>query len=151
MSWTTITVATLKSRNAGAEVTALSESALADDQPDPVPEIIAMVVNEVRGYISAAGITLQAGETVPGRLVLAAINRIRYEAATRLPGGAMLDDDRRESNRAAVSLLESVAAKRFAVEEASTADSESTARSDGGISVVAKPTRTQTAADFQGL
>lgn len=117
MSWTTITVETLKTRNAGAEVTALQASALADGQADPIPEIISMVVNEVRGYVSAGGSNLGAGETVPGRLLLAAINRIRFEAATRLPGGSLLDADRRKANDAAVSLFERVADQKFTVEE----------------------------------
>lgn len=127
MAWTTLTVETLKTRNAGAEITALQESALADGQSDPVPEIIAMVIDEVRGYIATAEIPLGAASTIPSKLVLAAINRIRFEAATRLPGGSLLDDDRRAANTAAVKLLERVADGKYAVEEPETEDTETIA------------------------
>jgi hypothetical protein len=150
MSWLTITVETLKTRNAGAEVTALQESALADNQPDPVLEIIQMVVDEVRGYIPPT-IPLGAGATVPSKLLLATINRIRYEAATRLPGGALLDDDRRAANTAAVTLLERVADGRFTVEEAETVDSEVRGAGASGIRIVAKPTSVETKNSYIGL
>jgi hypothetical protein len=127
MAWITITVETLKTRNAGAEVTALQESSLADGQSDPIPDIIAMVVDEVRGYCAAGNVTLAEGNTVPDRLLLHAINRIRYEAATRLPGGVLLDDDRRNSNAAAVRVFERVADRKFVVEAAVVADSETNA------------------------
>jgi hypothetical protein len=152
MSWLTITVDTLKTRNAGAEVTALQESALGDGQTDPVVEIIQMVTDEVRGYIATANIPLGAGATIPSKLLLAAINRIRFEAATRLPGGSMLDDDRRSANDAAVRLLERVADGKFAVEEPTTEDDEDIATSKSGCSVVAKPTRKpSTRDDYSGL
>jgi hypothetical protein len=151
MSWTTITIETLKTRNAGAELTALQESALADGQPDPVTELIEMVVDEVRGYIAGAGVTIGAGSTVPSRLVLAAINRIRYEAATRLPGGALLDDDRREANRQAIELLKRVAAGGFGIEEPETETDEISSGSKSGITIVQKPTRVSMRDDFAGL
>ena len=137
MSWTTITVETLKTRNAGAEVTALQESAIADGQADPVVEIIQQVVDEVRGYIDAGGLSLGVEGTVPRRLVLAVINRIRYEAATRLPGGALLDDDRREANRQAVALMQRVADGKFFV-EAPAVESEEV--SGAALPSITKPT-----------
>lgn len=153
MAWQEITVETLKTRNAGAEVTALQESALADGQADPVLQIIRMVTDEVRGYCAAGGITLGEGDTVPSRLVLAAINRIRYEAATRIPGGALLDADRRAANDAATRLLERVADGKFTVEEPETADAEVSAGGKSGISIVRKPAAsdTLTKTDFAGL
>lgn len=151
MAWTSITIETLKTRNAGAEVEALRSAALADGQADPVPEIIQMVVDEVRGYIAAANVSLGEGATIPSKLLLAAINRIRFEAATRMPGGSLLDDDRRSSNTAAVRLLERVSEGKFTVEEPTTVEDEAIARTSSGMSVVAKPTRTETKDSFSGL
>lgn len=135
MSWTTITVETLKSRNAGAEVTALQESAIADGQNDPVVEIIQQVVDEVRGYIDAGGFTLGSGSTVPSRLVLATINRIRFEAATRLPGGALLDQDRRDANIQAIALLQRVASGKYSVETPETASTETSGTATPRITI----------------
>ena len=151
MAWLTITVETLKTRNAGAEVTALQEAALADGQNDPVPEVIQMVVDEVRGYVAAAGLPLGEGATIPSKLLLATINRIRFEAATRFPGGVLLDEDRRAANNAAVRVFERVADGKFAIEEPTTESEEELANPAGAISIVQKPSRTVKKTDFAGL
>jgi hypothetical protein len=135
MSWTTITIETLKTRNAGAEVTALQESALGDGQSDPVLEVIQQVVDEVRGYVDAGGFSLGAGATVPGRLLLAAVNRIRFEAATRLPGGALLDQDRREANSQAIALLQRVADGKFSIEAPETVSDETSGATTPRITI----------------
>ena len=87
-------------------------------------EIIAEVVDEIRGYVSAAGVALGAGTTVPQKLKSAALNRIRYELATRLPVKALMTEERKESNTAATRLFEQVARRSFLVESPITADTE---------------------------
>jgi hypothetical protein len=124
MAWAAITTDDVKRRLAGAEVTALQTAALASGQSDPLPETIIEVVDEVRGYIAAAGYSLEAGNTVPSRLRSAALAMIRYRLATRLPVKAFLTTDRVEENAAALRLMAQVSAGRFSVEDPATADTE---------------------------
>lgn len=124
MAWLALTDTEVKTRLAGAELTALQTAALADGQTDPLPEIIEQVVDEVRGYISSGGYTLGTSQTIPARLVGSALALIRYRAATRLPSSGMLDEDRRNEYKDAIRLLERVSEGKFSIEEAITPDTE---------------------------
>jgi hypothetical protein len=116
MSWITITLSDLLTKWASPEVEAAQTAATATDQPDPVPDVITQVVREVRGYVAACGKnTLGAGETIPDELLGAALSRIRFECATRLPGGPLMDEDRRTANANALSMLRDAAACRIAI------------------------------------
>jgi phage gp36-like protein len=124
MAWQSVTTAEIKTRLTGAEVTALQTAALASGQTDPLPDIVTQVVGEVRGYVAAGGYTLGTGETVPSTLYSATLAIIRYRIATRLPVKAILTQDRKDENDAAIRLLERVADGKFAVEEPTTASEE---------------------------
>lgn len=125
MAWVTLVVGDVKAKLAGAEVTALQTAALAAGQSDPVVEIIAEVTNEVRGYVAAcARNTLGSGATIPDKLKSAALAMIRYRSATRLPVKSFLTEERVNENKAALRLLEQVAACQFAIDEPTTASSE---------------------------
>jgi phage gp36-like protein len=124
MAWIALTVTEVTTRLAGAEVTALQTAALATAQTDPLSEIIEQVVDEVRGNIAAGGYTVGASQTIPSRLVGAALAIIRYRAATRLPQSGILDDNRVAEYRDALRLLERVADGKFAIEDPVTADTE---------------------------
>lgn len=124
MAWQSLTTDDVKTRLAGAEVAALQSAALASGQTDPIPDIITAVVDEVRGYIAAGGITLGAAGTIPSKLVSAALAIVRYRVCTRLPVKSLLTEDRVRENEAAIRLLERVADGKFAVEEPTTADTE---------------------------
>jgi phage gp36-like protein len=124
MAWQTVTDSDIVTRLAGAEIDALRETALADDQSDPVPEIVDQVVEEVRGYVAAGGYTLGAGATIPGKLLSAALAICRFRAATRLPTEAFLTESRKTEYRDAVRLLERVADGKFAIEEPAEASDE---------------------------
>ena len=148
MSWQTLTTENVKTRLTGSELTALQTSALADGQADPLPEIITTVVDEVRGYISAGGYTLETGTTVPSKLVSATLAIIRYRLATRLPVKSLLDENRVREYQDAVKLLERVADGKFAIEEATTATTETI----GGASPsMTSKTRTFTNDDEDGI
>jgi len=121
--WISITTADIQTRLAGAEVEALRTAALADDQADPLPEIVSQVVDEVRGYVAAGGYTLGDGETVPSKLFSATLAMVRFRCATRLPGYQM-DENRRREYEDAIRLMERVADGRYAVEEPAAASSE---------------------------
>ena len=124
MAWNTITTDDIKSRLAGAELNALQTAALADGQTDPTPEIVNQVIDEVRGYIAAAGVTLGTEGTIPSKLKVATLNLIRYRLCSRLPVASLLTEARIKEYDDAVRLLEQVAAKKFAVEEPTVAAPE---------------------------
>ena len=118
MSWVTITDADILGKSAGAEVEAARSAALAQGQTDPVPGIVAQVVREVRGYVATCERNkLGPAGTIPDELRGAALNRIRFECATRLPQGALMDDDRRASNRDALAMLRDAAACKITIEQ----------------------------------
>jgi hypothetical protein len=148
MAWTTITVENVKTRLTGAELTALQSSALASGQSDPLPEICVQVVDEVRGYIAAGGFALETGTTVPSKLLGASLAIIRYRLATRLPVKSLLDDNRVKENEAAIRLLESVAARRFLIEEPTTASTEAIG---GPVPSMSAKTRTYKRTDQDGI
>lgn len=124
MSWAAVTVDMVKTRLAGPEVAALQTAALATGQVDPLPDTIAQVVDEVRGYISAGGSVLETGATIPSKLRSATLAIIRYRLITRLPVKSLMTEARKEENDAAVRLLERVADGKFSVEEAVTPTTE---------------------------
>lgn len=108
-------------RLSGPELAALKTVALADGQTDPLPEILADVIHEVRGYVSACGRnTLAEGATIPEKLKGAALAMIRYRLVTRLPAKSLMNDDRRKENSDALHLMRDVAGCKFAVDEPTT-------------------------------
>jgi phage gp36-like protein len=148
MAWQTISIDNVKTRLAGAEVAALQESALSAGQADPLPEIVEGAVDEVRGYISAASYILEAGSTVPSRLVNATLAIIRHRIATRLPGRSFLNEDRIREYQDAIRLLEQVASGKFALEAPVTADTEV---SGGPAPSFTAKTRVFTSEDEDGI
>lgn len=116
MSWITITEAHLLSKLSSPELAAMKSAALGSGQANPLTEAIADVTREVRGYVAGCSTnTLGEGDTIPDELLGAAINRIRYELATRLPVASLLTEARKDSNRDAVALFSKVAACTFRI------------------------------------
>lgn len=125
MSWQTITEADVLTKLSGPEIAAMKTAALQASQVSPLPGIITQVVREVRGYVAACERnTLGAGETIPDELLGAAISRIRFELATRLPVASLLTEDRRTANANALTMLRDVAACRFQIVVAATPTTE---------------------------
>jgi len=123
--WIYVSESDVLSRLSGPEAAAMKTAALQSGQADPLPEVITQVVREIRGYVKACDRnTLGDGETIPDEVLGAAINRIRYELATRLPVPSLLTEARTEASRAAISLLKEVAACRFVLEQPATAATE---------------------------
>ncbi len=84
--WRTITTEDVKTRMAGPELAAWTTAAKAAGQGDPLPEIIAGVVAEVRNAVAQnAANRLGAGATVPEGALHHALAMIRYRLASRLP------------------------------------------------------------------
>ena len=114
--WVTITEPDILTRLAAPEVNALKTAATAQGQESPLPEILAAVVREVRGYVAAfPGNKLGPEGTIPDELQIAALNRIRYELATRLPVSSLLTDPRKQSNTDAIAQLRDTAKGVFRV------------------------------------
>ena len=134
MAWITVTEDDVKTRLAGAEVTALKSAALASGQSDPLPEIISQCVDEVRGYIAACDENeLEEGEKIPQKLLAATLALIRYRMATRIPG-RLLNEERKQEYTDAIRLLERVSECKFAIEEPETVEDETTATPTPSIS-----------------
>lgn len=128
MSWVAVTEANVITKLSGPEIAAMKSVALQAAQTNPLPEIITQVIREVRGYVAAcARNTLGDGVTLPDELLGAAVSRIRYELATRLPVPSLLTEDRRAANRDAIELFRDVAACRFQIAGPDTATSETIA------------------------
>lgn len=116
MAWITITEDDVVTKLSGPENSALKTAALKSAQTNPLTEVIEQIVLEVRGHVAACERnTLGAGATIPDELLGAAINRIRFELATRLPVSSLLNEDRKEANRQAIALLQRVAECKFLV------------------------------------
>jgi len=128
MSWITITTGDVQTRLTGPEMDAFRTAATAFGQVDPLPEIIAQVVDEIRGYIAACSENrLGAAGTIPPRLLATAINIIRYRYATRLPGMSSLIDPLRVAEyNDALRLLQQVAACDFSIEDPDGRDGSAT-------------------------
>ena len=121
MSWITLTEADVQTKLAGAELTALKSVALSAGQGNPLPAILAQVVQEVRGYVAACTQNkLGDGATIPQELETAALAIIRYRLATRLPVASLLTDARKEEYRDALTLLRACAACNFRIEQPAT-------------------------------
>lgn len=118
MAWIELTVERVQGRLTGPELTAMRQAALGQDQPDPLPEIIAQVTAETRGYVAACRSNrLGPAGTIPPQLEGAALNLIRHRLATRLPTDRLLTEARKNEREAAIQLLRDVAACRFTVEQ----------------------------------
>lgn len=114
--WITLTENDVLTRLSAPELKAIKTAATDLGQPSPLPEIIGYVTREVRAYVAAfAGNKLGPEGTIPDELQLAALNRVRYELATRLPVPSLLTDARKDSNADAIAQLRDAAAGRMRV------------------------------------
>jgi hypothetical protein len=150
MSWITLAESDVITKLSGPEIAAMKTAALQAAQANPLPEVIAQVVKEIRGYVAAcAQNQLGDGETIPDELLGAAISRVRYELATRLPVASLLTEDRRTANADALTRLRDVAACRFAIEQPATPSDQ--VITGPAVEVVTKTKRQATRAKLSGL
>lgn len=144
MSWITLTEAHVLTKLSAPELAALKSAATGAGQADPLPEIVAQVVREVRGHVAGCDKnTLGPAGTIPDELQGAALNRVRYELATRLPVASLLTDARKESNRDALTLLQRVASCQFAIVQPETAGEQPASPLTGHWGGTAKWSRDQ--------
>ena len=125
MAWISITEDDVLTRVSGPEAQAYRTAAKASGQEDPLPEVIAAVVDEVRGYVSACREnSLGADGKIPPRLKHTALAMIRWRLINRLPiRSEALLDTRRHDNDEAIRLLQRVAECKYRVEDPDTGES----------------------------
>jgi len=143
MSWLTLTTTEVRTRLTGPEVGAVQAAALAAGQTDPLPDIVAQVVAEVRGYVAghvSNHLELDPA-TIPSALQGAALAIIRYRLLTRLPGKALLTEDRVKENEQALLLLRMVARGEFAVDTPATPAPIADHQTGGGVEIARQPRR----------
>lgn len=150
MAWITLAEADIVTKLSGPETTALKTAALKLEQTDPLAEILTQITREIRGYVSACtDNTLGEGPTIPDELLSAAISRVRFELATRLPAPSLLDENRKEANRQAIALLQQVAACKFRLVQPESASTEVVGGT--GAEVITETTRVATRSKLSGL
>lgn len=126
MAWIQITEADIQTVFSGAEIEAYRSAALAQGQSDPVSATIAQVVDLVRGYIGAAGITLGASGTIPQKLLSTSLDVFAWRFSSRV--GRKAGDSRQTLYQDAIKLLENVAKGQFDIEEPVTTTDETSSR-----------------------
>lgn len=117
--WISITTDDVKTRLAGAEFAAYTTKALAAGQVDPLPDITAQVVREVRGHVAGGSNTVGDGLTIPDELLAAAVDMIVFRLTTRL--GISVKEDRKTANDQAKTLMGQVGRGEFKVAPPATA------------------------------
>jgi hypothetical protein len=151
MPWITLTETDIITKLSGPEIAAMKTAALQSGQANPLTDVISQIVAEIRGYVAGcARNTLGDGESIPSELKGAAISRIRFELATRLPVASLLTEDRKTANANALSLLRDVAACRFALVQPATA-AEDQAANETAVALVSSTTRKATREKLSGL
>lgn len=127
MAWQTISENDLLQKISGSELAAFRAAVLGNTQGDPVAECITNQVETARGYIARNinNLPLNAGETVPHKLVGPVTDLIILDIMSRA-AGTVIDPDniRRKNAERATALLRDVARAMFVIEEATTADTE---------------------------
>lgn len=114
--WTTLTDASLNTAKAAALVTALRSAALAESQPDPIPEIISDVVARIRMEIEAGGKTVLSADVakIPPSLKRLGLRMVLREGQSRLNalGGLPLSEDEVREAKEDLRFLERIADPR---------------------------------------
>lgn len=120
MSWRTITEADVLTKLSSPEVEAFRAAAIADGQADPIEAGIANVTDLIRGYIASNSKNSldTAADTVPVRLIPAAVDILAVDIPARAAGTQLDPEDARSKAKAqAIRLLERVADDKFSIED----------------------------------
>lgn len=151
MSWIALVEADVLRKLAAPELDAARTAVLDAGQDDPLAGVITEVTREVRARVAACSKnTLGPAGTIPDECEAAALARIRFELSTRLPGGVLMDEDRRRANADAIAFLRDVAACNVAIEQPATVSDEVTS-SGAAAELVSSTTRKATRTKLSGL
>lgn len=119
MPWITLNADAGADRLTETEARVYRERFLKTGAPDPLPEIQANAVAEIRGNVANwHQNTLDTEDgTIPSNLIETARAIIRYRLLSRLPVESLITDARRSEYKDALHLLERVAIGKFAVDQ----------------------------------
>lgn len=116
MAWITLTEAAALTAVNAPTLEAARTAAIATGQADPLPLVIAQVVNQVRGSVGASGrYRLGADGTIPSKLEAAALDLLAVRLLGRLD--LEISDAKRTLYKTAEDTLRAVAAGNFDIEE----------------------------------
>lgn len=148
--WITLTESDISTAITGPELIAARTAAKATGQSDPVPEIIAQVTREVRARVAAcANNSLGPAGMIPDECKSAAIDIAVYRLCKRVPGTALLKEERSEANKLAIAFLKEVAACGVALQQPDNVSEEVT--SGPGVQIVNSTRRIASRAQLSGL
>lgn len=134
----------------GPETVAYQSAALKEGQVNPLPEIIATVTDEVRGYIAGCSNNrLEAGSTLPRAVIHHTVAIIRYRLISRLP--IRVSDEREQEYKDARSFLRDVSACRVAIEQPSTPAPADEQGRHGGTEIARQGVRVTSRNKLSGL
>lgn len=120
MSWRVLTEADVLTKLSSPELEAFREAAVALEQADPITTAITSVTSLVRGYVgsNSKNDLDVATDTVPVRLIPAAVDILVVDIPARAGGMQIDPDDARAKSKAqAIKLLERVADGKFSIDD----------------------------------
>lgn len=145
MAWISLTEAHVLTVLSGPELAGYRAAATATGQADPVQPALDQVTDLVRGFVGKVA-TLGAAGTIPSKLLAPALDLVAVRIMQRV--GKNPADVRQKAADTAMSLLRSVAAGSFDIEEPTTPSTETSSVPSPAIT---PRTRRFTRADEEGL
>lgn len=108
------------------ELVAASTLVLSPGVTDTLADVCGRVAREVRGYVAGCRANqLAEGDTmIPDEVLSAALARVVYELALRIPGKALLNENRVKANDNAMRALRDAADCRLAIVQPATVTTE---------------------------
>jgi phage gp36-like protein len=153
--WISLTLADLNVGKVAALVTQLRTAALAENQPDPVPEVVTNATNRIRQEIAAGGKTvLDADATkIPPSLKSLAVRMVLREAQSRLNalGGLPLSEDERQEEKNDLRYLERIANGNPTVEASTNPEATPSVQAAVASPRISAPERTFTRDHQDGI
>lgn len=113
MSWVTITSDDIQARLSGPELTSVRTYDLASGQSDPLTEVIALTLAEVRGYIPQTCRDPEASLIPPELKDTAVIIAIEKLAGRLSAAGCVMTEERIRSHELAIQRLRDTARGQF--------------------------------------
>lgn len=115
-AWVTLAATDLQARISAPEYAAFTSAAIAGGQSDPVPQLLAEVTNEVRGYITGCKSNqLGPDGTMPPELVDAAIKLVKLRLFQRVTSLKRFAEQAEPGAKDATRLLERVSDCKFSI------------------------------------
>lgn len=151
LPWITLSASDLNDAKAATLISAVANNALASGQSNPVPNLIAAIVNELRGAIGFSG-KYQVSETeatIPPNLKDMAVQKIIRDCKKRLEQQYTQDD--RDDESTYQKRLERIHQGEFPIDQPDDPMLSAPSTPLGKVSEVVPPARRFTRAQLDGL